>query len=214
MQLFKIISKAARYDFTPLGKIVINGGLIAYPTDTIYGLGCHPLHEEAIERLYDIKGREKNEPFIILLDSTRQLRDWCPVLPAIALPFIKQWPAPLTLVLKAREELPDYLTRGGKTLAFRVPDSFLCRRIIRACGGALISTSANFSGQEALTNPQDIAKQFGPHLHGMVSTIPAQSAASTVLSIIDGKIKLLRNGGFSQEKLQRLFDSVSSGKII
>jgi L-threonylcarbamoyladenylate synthase len=213
MQLFKIISKAARYDFTPLGKIVLNGGLIAYPTDTIYGLGCHPLHEQAVERLYDIKGREKKEPFIVLLDSVRQLKDWCPVLPGIALPFIKQWPAPLTLVLKVRTELPEFLTRGGNTLAFRVPDSFLCRRIIRACGGALISTSANFSGQDPLTKPQDISNQFKDHLDAMVITIPQEGVASTVVSIVDGKITLLRKGSFSEGKLERIFESVQSGKI-
>lgn len=213
MQLFKIISKAARYDFTPLAQLVLNGGLIAYPTDTIYGLGCHPLHEEAIERLYELKGRDRQEPFIVLLDSTKQLRDWCPVMPSMTLPFIRQWPAPLTLVLKVREEIPEFLTRGNQSLAFRVPDSFLCRRIIRACGGALISTSANFSGQEPLTKPQDISRQFEHQIDGMVVTIPSEGVASTVISILDGKVKLLRRGGLPEERLEKLFETVGTGNF-
>jgi len=205
MQLFKIISKSARYDFTQLGKIVLNGGVVAYPTDTIYGLGCHPLHEQAINRLYDIKGRDHTSPFIVLLDSLKQLKDWCPVLPGYALPFIKQWPAPLTLVLKVRQELPEFLTRGGESLAFRVPDSFLCRRIIRACGGALLSTSANRTGEPALETPQDISKAFSEQLDAMVVTIPRPGVASTVVSLLDGKLKLIRNGGFPEDRLQKLF---------
>src|SRR5712692_11729043 len=128
------------------GKLVLGGGVIVYPTDTVYGLGCDPMNEPATKRLFAIKGRER-KPVPVLCDSlesaSRLVR-----FSGVALKLAKgYWPGALTIVLPLRAELPDLLHQGSGTLGVRVPNSRRCRELIAACGGYLVGTSANKSGK-------------------------------------------------------------------
>lgn len=207
MKRFKVNSVSDLNKLDDVAEIVNEDGVIAYPTDTIYGLGCNPLSEEAVEKIYTIKGRDEKRPLIILLDSASSLSKWCSVIPGKSLPLIIAWPAPLTVIFRVKPGLPDFLTRGNENLAFRVPASNLCRKLVHACGGALTSTSINTSGEKPLNTPDEIAKQFGKQIDALVEGPSLPMKASTVVTTLGGRIKVLRSGAYSLKKLQYLLRS-------
>src|SRR2546425_3199071 len=142
------------------GRLVHGGGVIVYPTDTVYGLGCDPTNEPATERVFAIKGRE-GKPVSVLCDSlesaSRLVR-----FSGVALRLAKDyWPGALTIVLPLRAELPELVHQGSGTLGVRVPGSRSCLELIAACGGYLIGTSANKSGEPACRTAQEALRSIG-----------------------------------------------------
>src|SRR2546428_2297244 len=124
------------------GKLVLGGGVIVYPTDTVYGLGCDPMNELAAERLFTIKGRG-GKPVPVLCNSSESASRLVR-LSGVALRLAKEyWPGALTIVLPLRVQLPELIHQGSGTLAVRVPNSRRCLELIAACGGYLVGTSAN-----------------------------------------------------------------------
>ncbi len=182
-----------------IGEILKGGGVVAYPTDTIYGLGCDPLSQPSLERIYSLKGRGRDHgwPLLVLLDSSTRLGGWSDEIPDAARGLLRHWPAPLTLVMRVRRDLPGTLLRGGATLGFRVPASRLCRAICMAAGGALTSTSANRSGSPPLEDPEEIASEFAADLDALVDAgaLPP-SLPSTVVRCEGDAAELIRPGAF------------------
>jgi L-threonylcarbamoyladenylate synthase len=185
-------------------EVLRRGGVIAAPTDTVYGLLAAPDRLDAISRIYAIKGRERRQPLILLI------ADWA-MLPALARdipPGAKQamarfWPGGLTLVLKKAPALPDLLS-ANDTIGIRWPRQEVMAGLIRACGGPLASTSANLSGrppattgagvEEALAGKVDLILEAGPSPLG---------EASSVLDFAGGEPpRLLRPGSISRRELE------------
>lgn len=128
-------------------SIVQAGGIIAFPTDTVYGVGCDPYNKGAIARIYRAKGRDRQKALPLLLSGTESLPLVARQLPTSAEALgARFWPGALTLVVHRRAELPEELG-GGDTIAVRVPDHAELRAFIAQCGGALAATSANLSGE-------------------------------------------------------------------
>jgi L-threonylcarbamoyladenylate synthase len=178
--------------------LLADDGIIAYPTDTVYGLGCGPLSISAVERIYAIKGRSHEKPLLLLLDGASRLGRLCAEIPRSARDLIGLWPAPLTLILKAAaDELPPSLLRGSSTLGFRVPASPLCRAICAAAGGVITSTSVNKSGEEPLNTPEEIKENFSQEIDALVDAgLLPTSLPSTIVECSTSKPKLIRAGAF------------------
>ena len=142
------LSKVAGYIYSPrferATRIVSNGGLIAYPTEAVYGIGCLPGNRGAVKRLLRIKQRSWRKGLILIAASLDQLADLI-VLPESGLraEILKSWPGPVTWVLEAQPGVPAWLGGGRGTLAVRVTDHPLARRLCERVGEALVSTSAN-----------------------------------------------------------------------
>jgi tRNA threonylcarbamoyl adenosine modification protein (Sua5/YciO/YrdC/YwlC family) len=200
-----VINSVADLDhLSEVGEVIENDGVIAYPTDTIYGLGCNPLSEKAVTKIYDIKGREKKNPLIILLDSSSRLSEWVHVIPGLALPLIMKWPAQLTIIFKVKPGLPEFLTCGQDTLAFRVPASNLCRKIVAAAGGSLTSTSVNKSGEDALNDADSIEKAFASELDVLIEGPILKASSSTIIRCVGQKFKVLRSGAYPMRRILRI----------
>ena len=199
MQRIRIRGPGDATALAEIGEILKGGGVVAYPTDTIYGLGCDPLSQLALERIYGLKGRGRDQgwPLLILLDSPTRLGGWCDEIPEAARGLLKHWPAPLTLVVRVRRDLSKTLLRGGTTLGFRVPASRLCRAVCTAAGGAVTSTSANRGGSPPLENPEEIASEFAADLDALVDAgaLPP-SLPSTVVRCEGDAAELIRPGAF------------------
>jgi L-threonylcarbamoyladenylate synthase len=178
--------------------LLADDGVVAYPTDTVYGLGCDPLSVSAVERIYAIKGRSHEKPLLLLLDGASRLGQWCSEIPRSARDLIGRWPAPMTLILKvSADELPPSLLRGSPTLGFRVPASPLCRAVCTAVGGVITSTSVNRSGEEPLNTPDEISRAFGHEIDALVDAgLLPTSLPSTIVQCTAGKPKLVRAGAF------------------
>src|SRR2546428_9678367 len=141
--------------------IIVRGGVVAFRTDTFYGLGADPFNRHAVHRIRQLKSREENKPILILIadasDVDRFIAERSALFDRVCQRY---WPGPLTLVGKAQLELPRELTAGTGTIGVRLPDDADVRDLLRTCGGALTATSANLSAQPPARTAQEVESYF------------------------------------------------------
>ena len=137
--------------------------MIAYPTDTFYGLGADPGNSAAVKRLFEIKGRGTDQPILLLLSDAGEVNNWAAgVTPQASVLMNRFWPGPLTLVFKAKAGVLPELTAGTGTIGLRVPGNGLTLDLLRSLGGVLTGTSANLSGRPSLRTAREAAEALGP----------------------------------------------------
>ncbi len=180
-------------------KILENGGVIAYVTDTVWGLGCLPNNEKAVKKIYEIKKREAQKPLILMSNEAYHLLEYVkqPLSKTASKLIKKYFPGALTLVVEKSELTPDYVTSGMNTVGIRVPDNEVFKGICKiAPGHVLATTSANLSHQpsaktykQALENMKDLADLVIPD-YGYF----AKGIESTVAGVFDDAIKIFRQG--------------------
>lgn len=201
------IDCADHANIAKIGSEVKNQGkTVVFPTDTVYGLGSNPLLEQAVEACFRLKEREETKPMPVLFSDIPTITKFVEFDSNAETLAKEYWPGGLTLVLKVKKgvAIPERLVRNG-LLAVRIPDNFCCLELIRACGGSLIGTSANRSGDAPFTDSNDeglqrFASNCDYFLRGKCSgTIP-----STVLMIeAEHKVKILREGAISTRDIIR-----------
>lgn len=168
---------------------IASGQVIAYPTEAVYGLGCDPSNLNAVQAVLDLKARDANKGFIVIASSLDQLTSFLVPPTTSELERLNAaWPGPVTFVVKANPELPSLLTGGRDTLAVRVSAHPVVNALCDACGHALISTSANVSGQPALKDAHDVQAAFGDSLAGVVDgALGNLSSATPIFSLQTGE---------------------------
>jgi L-threonylcarbamoyladenylate synthase len=180
------------------------GGVIAYPTETFYGLGALAADAAAVERLARAKGRPDGKPLPLLAADLAAV-EVVAVLEGDARRVAERlWPAPLTLVLPARPGLPAAVTAGTGTVGVRVPGSDVARRLARAAGGAIVSTSANPSGGPPPARVEELDPALRARLDGVLDAGPTPGGlASTVVAVEEGRVRLLRPGPIAADVVER-----------
>ena len=175
-------------------EVVRSGGVIAYPTEAVYGLGCDPGNARAVERVIAIKGRSAAKGLILIAADPSQLEPFIRPLPAVRREeILASWPGPVTWVLAARPEIPDRLTGGRPTLAVRVTAHPLVAALCRVCNTPLVSTSANLSGESPATTAQEVEERLGERLDYVVpGECGPQKKPSTIMDGLTGEV--LREG--------------------
>ncbi len=203
-------------DVQRAAAILRDGGLVAFPTETVYGLGAAARDASAVARLYAVKGRPPDHPVIVHLASAEDLGAWAAEVPpaatALATAF---WPGPLTLVLRRDTGVPDAVTGGRETIGLRVPDQPLALALLRAFGDGIAAPSANRFGavspttaahvRESLGDDVDLILDGGPSSVGVESTIVDLSTPAAPL--------LLRSGGTSVEELGAVLGAVPQADL-
>ena len=170
-------------------SVVRAGGVIAYPTEGVYGLGCDPHNEAALQRIIDIKGRDSHKGFIVVASTQHQLSEFIAPVPANwQMQFDKVWPGPVTFIVPAAEGICELLSGYRNTVAVRVSNHPVVRQLCELLGGPLVSTSANRSGCEAFRNAADVRAEFGDAIDVVIDDELGGLATST--RIID-----VRTGG-------------------
>ena len=145
------------------------GGVIAYPTEGVWGLGCEPLNRHACARILSLKRRPRAKGFILIASDFSQLKPFVQAMPGAKLaPALKTWPGPATWLVPASAWLPQYLTGGRRTLAVRVTAHPAARALCAAYGGPIVSTSANISGHAPARTALQVQRQFGGALDYVV----------------------------------------------
>ena len=180
-------------------KTVSGGGVIAFRTDTFYGLGADPFNRDAVQKIKGLKGREDNKPILIVISDYDQLERFVTSQsPAFRLLAKKFWPAPLTLIGAAHSDLPKEITAGTETVGVRLPNDDRVRALVRACGGALTATSANPSHAAPATTALQVREYFGETIDLIVDDGEARTdRPSTVVDVSQGQAKLIREGVIS-----------------
>jgi L-threonylcarbamoyladenylate synthase len=188
--------------------VIAGGGLVAFPTDTVYGVACDPYDPQAIDRLYEAKGRVRDKAIPLLLSGAKDVSKVARALPPVAARLGEQlWPGALTLVVPRAAALPEALG-GGDTIAVRVPDHAELRGFLAACGGALATSSANLSGQPDALDATQAAAYLGEHVQLVVDGgLAAGGVPSTVVDCTVDPPRVLRAGAIDPERVQSILES-------
>ena len=191
-------------------KILQMGGVIAFPTDTVYGLGADAFNSTAVERIYEIKNRPKHRQLPLLIADVNQLTTLAEPIPEIAWFLAKRfWPGGLTLVLPKTDSLPAYLA-PEPTIAVRVPDHPVCLALIQRLGNPLIGTSANISGQPAGLTAEEVGQQLGGKIDFIINGGKCPGGKeSTVVDITRESPIILRQGIIPSDEIDKAYKDYS-----
>ena len=189
------------------------GDLVALPTETVYGLAANALDAEAVQRIFEVKGRPTHNPVIVhvadLAMARRCAREWPALADRLAGAF---WPGPLTLVLRRSREMPDVVTAGGDTVGVRWPSHPFIQAVIRACGFPLAAPSANPSNQVSPTTAEHVRKSLGDKIRLVIDGGSAQvGIESTVLDLCCHPPRVLRPGMIHVESLLAVTGELAAG---
>jgi L-threonylcarbamoyladenylate synthase len=181
-------------------EIIEKGGIVIFPTDTVYGIGCNPYNIDSIKRIYEIKSREKIKSLPVLAYSVDIVKKIVVIDNFTEKIIQKYWPGPLTLILELKDQkLKESLNLQNK-IAIRIPDSKCTLKLLEKCG-LIVGTSANISGNTSYTNPDDCmknVKNYDVFLNGGTITSKGES---TIIEIENKKIKIIREGALKVEDI-------------
>ncbi|MEN8256896.1 MAG: L-threonylcarbamoyladenylate synthase [Thermodesulfobacteriota bacterium] len=182
--------------------VIKQGGVVAFPTETYYGLGVDPFNEAALDRLYRLKKRPSHKPLLTLISHLDQLLTLAETVPPCFSALIKLWPAPITLVFPARAGLSQRLTAGTHTVGVRMSPHPVAQHFVKYCGHPLTATSANRSGAPPACSAKEVEEQFPSGLDYIIDGgVTPGGVGSTLVGIDKGKPLLLRRGVFDLEAL-------------
>lgn len=170
------------------------GGVIAYPTDTTYGIGCDIFNKRGVKKIYQIKQRDARKPFSFICADLSDASNYAHVSNFAFKIMKRHLPGPYTFVLDATRIVPDSVTTKQKTVGIRIPDDQIALDIVRELGHPLITTSANLSGEAPLHDPREIDLSMGHMLDIVIDGGIRYGDPSTVISLIDDRIEVLREG--------------------
>lgn len=194
------------------------GGLVAIPTETVYGLGANALNEEAVAKIFLAKGRPQDNPLIIHIASAQELDRYCHHIPPAARLLAERfWPGPLTMVLPARDSIPRRTTAGLDTVAVRCPQTAVTRELIRLSGVPIAAPSANLSGKPSTTTAQHVLHDYGTDgkIDAVIDGGPCRvGVESTIVDLTGEKPRLLRPGGITPEELTALLGELEIDRAV
>ena len=188
-----------------------DGGVVAFPTETVYGLGAMASCVEAVARVFAVKDRPRFDPLIVHVASTKELETLTTAGPEVWGALTDRfWPGPLTLVLPKRDTVPDLVTSGLATVAVRCPAHDLARALIEAAGAPLAAPSANRFGRLSPTTADAVLEQIGDGIDGVLDGGPCRvGVESTILDLTGSIPSILRQGGLAQEELEAMLGHVT-----
>ena len=197
-------------------KILQQGGLVGIPTETVYGLGANALDEEAVQRIYEAKGRPQDNPLILHITGAQWLPRYCEDIPPIAYVLARKfWPGPLTMILKRKSVVPERTAAGLDTVAVRCPNHPVTLAIIREAGVPIAAPSANTSGRPSCTSAQDVLEDMNGKIAAVVDGGPCTvGVESTILDLTCQPPRLLRPGGLPVESLEQLVGHIDVDKAV
>lgn len=195
---------SSRPDIARAAEVLRQGGLVAFPTETVYGLGADARNDVALERLYRVKGRPRSHPLIVHLENASRLSDWAVDPGPLALRLADLfWPGPLTLVLRRGRGVSDAVTGGQETVAVRVPGHPLALELLRVFGGGIAAPSANRFGRVSPTTADHVRQDLGGDVDLVLDGGPCRiGVESTIVNLTSGGPEILRPGGVPREDLE------------
>ncbi len=190
------------------------GNLVAFPTETVYGLGADAYNREAVAKIFKVKGRPFNDPLITHIADIKELYKLSEQIPSVALKLAKTfWPGPLTLVLKKSEIVSDIITAGLDTVAVRMPADNIALSLIREAQTPIVAPSANIFGRTSPTNAQHVEDDLGGKIEVIIDGGKTKvGVESTVLDVTITPARVLRAGGVSVEQLIEVVGEVKISK--
>ena len=193
-------------DVTRAAELLVRGGIVAFPTETVYGLGADARNEDAVLRVFRIKARPRSHPLIVHLGSSSVLGEWAAAVPPAAERLAERfWPGPLTLVLAKAARVPGVVTGGQETIGLRVPAHPLALALLGALGSGIAAPSANRFGAVSPTTAEHVRADLGSDVDFVLDGGPCTlGIESTIVSLVAGDPVILRPGGTPREAIEEL----------
>ena len=202
-KILQITSKNELYKLDEAANMLANGELVAFPTETVYGLGGNALCEQTVKKIYAAKGRPSDNPLIVHIAEKEDVYPLVKAVPPAAEKILEHlWPGPVTFILEKSDLIPDAVTAGGKTVAVRMPEHELARELIKRSGVPVAAPSANVSGRPSPTKASHVEEDLGEQIACIVDGGTCRvGLESTVIDLTVTPPRILRPGGVSQEML-------------
>jgi L-threonylcarbamoyladenylate synthase len=191
-------------------KIIKDGGIIVFPTDTFYGIGVDPFNKVAVSQVFALKHRVSMKPLLNIIHDASVVKELATDIPSLFFDFSKRfWPGPLTISLPANKKVPDITTAYTRRVGMRIPNSEISIAIAKAVGGPITATSANISGEGHIADPEKVKELFSGKI-GMIidSGMLTAKAPSTLIDIYPNGYKILREGAISKKQLLEVSDKL------
>ena len=197
-------------------QIIQDGGLVALPTETVYGLGADGLNPNAVDKIYEAKGRPKDNPMILHVTDMAQVEQLCHTIPESAYALAEKfWPGPLTMILPAKDLIPKRTTGGRSTVAVRCPDSAITRQVVALSGTAIAAPSANLSGKPSTTTAQHVLHDHDGNIDAVIDGGACRvGVESTIIDLTETPARLLRPGGITPAQLRSVLGPIIVDKAV
>ena len=174
--------------------VLEDGGVIAYPTDTFYGIGCDIMNKKAIQRVYQLKQRDQKKPFSFICSDLKNISDYAKVSNYAYKTMRRMLPGPYTFILEGSKMVPKMMLTNRKTAGIRVPDHPICMELVKELGNPIISTSAATPEGEIFYDPSLIHDYFGNRIDIVIDGGPVSGEPSSVISLYDDEPEIIRDG--------------------
>jgi L-threonylcarbamoyladenylate synthase len=188
-------------------QVIKKGGVVAFPTETVYGLGADALNKDAVNKIFELKKRPKDKALTVQIPDINCLEKLAGEVPAFAYQLMgKFWPGPLTLVLKAKEGLPPHLVSGdGATVGVRIPGNKIALALLKESGTALVVPSANLSAEAAANTADEVLQTFDGLIEMVIDGGEVElGVASTVVDVTVSPYKILREGTITKKDIKNV----------
>jgi L-threonylcarbamoyladenylate synthase len=205
--------RASQIEIESAVQALRDGELVAFPTETVYGLGANAQNPAAVRKIFETKGRPPNHPVIVHLDSPRYLHRWVREVPELANRLAESfWPGPLTMVLPRAAQVHEVITGGQDTIAIRVPAHPMAQQLLTAFGGGIAAPSANRYGRLSPTRAEHVREEFGETVRSILDGGECPiGLESTIVSFEGDGVRLLRPGSVTAEQLREIAGDLALG---
>lgn len=199
-----------KIDYTKLKEVartIKQGGVVVFPTETVYGIGANGLSENAVKRIYEVKQRPLNKPISLLVNGTDMINEIAQDITDLEKALIREFfPGPLTIILKKKDIVPNIVTANSNTVGVRMPSNEIALKLIEYAGVPIATPSANISGKPSGTNMEDIMKDFEGKVDYFIDDGPSKiGISSTIVQVIDGVPHILRQGKITEEQIMNIY---------
>jgi len=194
-------------DYTKLkeaAEVIKNGGIVVFPTETVYGIGVNALNEDSVKRLYEVKKRPLDKAISILVSNVEMIEQVAKDITELEYALIKEFlPGPLTIILNKKDIVPDIVTASGSTIGVRMPKNEIALKLIEYAGVPIAAPSANISGNPSGTELNTIMNEFKENVDCYIDGGKSKiGVASTIVQVIDGVPHIFREGSISKEQIK------------
>ena len=188
-------------------RIIKNGGIVIFPTETVYGIGANGLSEEAIKKLYEVKQRPLNKPISLLVNSIEMVNKIAKDITELEYALMKEFfPGPLTIILNKKVLVPDILTSNSNTVGIRMPANEIALKLIEYSGVPIATPSANISGKPSGVDLKEIINDFEGKVDYFIDGGPSKiGISSTIVQVVEGVPRILRQGSITKAQIEEVF---------
>ena len=186
--------------------VLEQGGIVIFPTETVYGIGANAYKEEAVRRIYEVKNRPDEKPLSIMVSGINEIEKYAVIQSDVERKIINNFmPGPITIILKKKLGVFDYISSGKDTVGIRIPDNKIVLEILKKLKFPIVAPSANISGMPSGIDLKDILKDFDGKVDVCIDGGKAKiGEASTIVEVIDGKPVILRHGKITIDEIMRI----------